>query len=195
MDDVDIYGDLCGDLPKPKLAPSPASQPSVPAPARPAATDPRQDRAPAGDGERPFRARARNLVWKAPGLEAVKEAQVPQSKETEPEVVEVLDDDLPPQPAANTDSAPAAPATAAATAAPTASATAPATAPATAAAPATAPAAALDTVPATAPAAAPVLATVPEAATAASVAEVPEPKPKPQDFAALQKELQEEEAR
>ena len=103
MDDVDIYGDLL-DPPKPKAA---AAAPPKPAQT---AADPRQapaavpGGAPAEWPERPFRPRARNLVWKAPGVETPvtnKEAPAQPQKlpeKAECEVVEVLDDPEPSQP-------------------------------------------------------------------------------------------------
>ena len=98
MDDVDIYGDLLPPQPK---APAKAVSSSVP---DPRLADPGETAEHRGAGtsahadSRPFRPRARNLVWKAPGVESPavtrKEAQVP--KDTEPEVV-VLDDADPPK--------------------------------------------------------------------------------------------------
>lgn len=98
MDDVDIYGDLLPPQPK---APAKAVSSSVPDPrlADPGETAERRGAGTSAHADsRPFRPRARNLVWKAPGVESPtvtrKEAQVP--KDTEPEVV-VLDDADPPK--------------------------------------------------------------------------------------------------
>ncbi|CAE7719157.1 rnp24 [Symbiodinium sp. CCMP2592] len=109
MDDVDIYGDLLPPKAPPAKAVSSASDPRL------ADAGEKPERGPGGPGgpvgaggagasassaERPFRPRARNLVWKAPELEtpAVTRKVVAQApKDTdEPEVV-VLDDADPPQ--------------------------------------------------------------------------------------------------
>ncbi|CAE7671811.1 rnp24 [Symbiodinium sp. CCMP2456] len=100
MDDVDIYGDL---LPaQPKAVAKAGPSPSVPDPRLAEAADKAERGAGRATAERPFRPRARNLVWKAPGLESPavtrKEAQVPKDSD-EPEVV-VLDDAEPPPPPA-----------------------------------------------------------------------------------------------
>ena len=165
MDDVDIYGDL---LP-PKAAPAKAvSTASAPDPRLADAAGEKAERGAGGAGasgaERPFRPRARNLVWKAPAVETPavtrKEvAQVPKDTD-EPEVVVLDDADTPQTQPAQPQTQPAQPAK-------------------------PQPAAA-ESPPASAP---PAQSPAPAVAVAEAVVE-----PKPKDFATLQTELQAEEA-